>query len=823
MPGAPSITQRRLSIALLACCLCSIRGSSPASAAVLIQGRVVDENGVAVAGARVSVGASSAVYSDLAGRFAVAPASPGEYQVSAEREGFFALRNQKIAVREGGAEITLVLNHQREFVEQVDVVYSPPAIDPEQPAAQQKLTGIEIIEVPFAGANDLRQALPLFQGVIQDNRGDLHVQGGAADQTYWTLDGFNITDPVSGRMDARLAIDAVRSLDLQTSRYSAETGKGSAGAVDLKTGMGDDRYRFSATNFVPGFEHHKNLVLSKWTPRATVSGPIRRGRAWFFNGFDTFYDQNVVDELPRGEDRSSSWRVSDVMRGQVNLRPGNILTASFLVNYWNAPRDGLDFFSPLETTVDRRQRFYHYSIKDQMFFGSGGVVEIGFGLSHSFRREIPQGRETFIFAPEGRRGNFFVDSKRHSDRKQWLANVYLPAFERAGRHQLKTGLDINRDGFTQFVDRHDYKVLREDQTLARVVSFAGPKQFGRRNFETALYLQDSWAPRTGLLVEGGIRADWDQLIRDPLVSPRVAVAYAPGWAGGTKFSAGIGVFHDALNLRTLSQHLDQRSISMFFGRDGRPAGEPVETFFVTDERQLRAPRYRTFSMGVERALGGGFYGRVNYVRKRGRRGFTFLPMPARGPEQPFGLVNARNDRYDALDFTVRRTFRRQYEWLAGYTRSAARSNAVLDFSLEDPIFAQQAGGPLRWDTPHRFQTWGWAPVPAPGNFPLLRKLTLAYWLEARSGFPFRVVNEEAQLVGPPNSRRFPSYLNLNLHLERRFTFFHHEWAWRFGFNNITNHRNPNVVNNNIDSPGFLTFVGGQHRALTVRLRFLGKT
>ncbi|MBI3698684.1 MAG: TonB-dependent receptor [Acidobacteria bacterium] len=795
-----------------------------ARADVAILGRVVDENGVAVAGARVAIAGFPPVRSDPTGRFTWNTPSPGEYLVSADQEGFFALKNQRIRVGEGENELTLVLNHQREFVEQVDVVYSPPAIDPEQPAAQQKLTGIEILEVPFAAAHDLRNALPMFQGVIQDTRGDIHVQGGAADQTYWTLDGFNITDPVNGRFDARLSIDAVRSLDLQTTRFAAETGKGSAGSVDLKTGMGDDRFRFSATNFVPGLEHHKNFVLTKWTPRATVSGPIRRGRTWFSNGFDTYYDLNVIDELPRGQDRTSSWRVGDVIRGQVNLQPGNILTGSFLLNYLTAPRNGLDYFSPLETTVDHRQRFYLYSVKDQVYFGSGGLLEFGFALSRGFRREIPQGQQTYIFSPEGRSGNYFVDSKLSSGREQWLANIYLPAFEGAGRHEIKGGTDVTRSGFTQFVDRHDYEVRREDMSLARLVSFAGPNEFSRRNFETALYLQDHWTPREGVSVEAGLRADWDQLVRDPLVSPRFAIALAPRWLGATKLSAGIGIFRDALNLRTLSQHLDQRSISYFYGRDGSPTAGPLETYFLVDDRRLRAPAYRNLSLGAERPLGGGFYGRVNFVNKHGRRGFTFLPMAPSNGHNRFGLFNARNDRYHAIDFTVRRTFHRQYEFLAGYTRSSARSDAVLDFSLEDPLFAQQAGGPLRWDAPHRFQTWGWAPLPAPPGWPaLFRNFSVAYWLETRSGFPFRVVNEEAQLVGPPNSRRLPAFFSLNLHLERRFTLLHQQWAWRAGFNNITNHKNPNVVNNNIDSPGFLTYAGGQHRALTVRLRFLGKT
>ena len=40
----------------------------------------------------------------------------------------------------------------------------------------------------------------------------------------------------------------------------------------------------------------------------------------------------------------------------------------------------------------------------------------------------------------------------------------------------------------------------------------------------------------------------------------------------------------------------------------------------------------------------------------------------------------------------------------------------------------------------------------------------------------------------PNSRRYPDYFNINLHLERQFRALHYLWAWRFGFNNLTNKR-----------------------------------
>jgi hypothetical protein len=70
--------------------------------------------------------------------------------------------------------------------------------------------------------------------------------------------------------------------------------------------------------------------------------------------------------------------------------------------------------------------------------------------------------------------------------------------------------------------------------------------------------------------------------------------------------------------------------------------------------------------------------------------------------------------------------------------------------------------------------------------------------------------------------RFPAFFELNLHLERRFFFRKHRWALRAGFNNITGRRNPNVVNNNLSSPNFLRYYGGQSRALNFRLRWLGR-
>ena len=63
---------------------------------------------------------------------------------------------------------------------------------------------------------------------------------------------------------------------------------------------------------------------------------------------------------------------------------------------------------------------------------------------------------------------------------------------------------------------------------------------------------------------------------------------------------------------------------------------------------------------------------------------------------------------------------------------------------------------------------------------------------------------------------------MNIALERQFHFHGYLWALRAGIVNVMDRANPNVVNNDADSPQFLLFGRGQSRAVNVRLRFLGK-
>ncbi len=785
----------------------------PAWAEVPLAGRVIDETNSGVSDARVTLhdGAFTATATSAAtGEFSITVPGPGRYLANVERDGFFPLKDFPVDVLADTKEIHLSLNHVREEFTRVKVSASTSAVDIDQTSAERKLTGIEIVDMPYTPTRDLRAALPLIPGVIEDPSGSLHFDGGAEQQTLYLLDGFDIGDPLTGKLDAHVSVESVRTVDWVSGRYSAEFGKGSGGALALHTDMGDDPWRYSATNFLPGFDSRGGLHLGTWAPRGNLSGPIKKGRAWFSEHADLDYSRPVVPDLKTGQNTTDLFQASNILRTQVNLTPANILFADFLLNYSFAPQAGLDAFDPVSTTTDQRTRTYFFSLKDQIYVTRGTLLEIGFAEDRDFLRQIPQGSAFYQITPLGRAGNYYVNTTERSDRSQFLANLFLPSFEAAGHHQLKTGVDLDRLNYWQNIMRTGIDALDASGNLLRQTTFGGSGLLWQANYEASWYLVDEWKVRSDLVIEPGIREDWDNLLQQFAPSPRVAASWAPRGSKDTKLSLGYAVMRDATPLLLFTRPRDQYSIDTFYNPDGTILQGPSITRFEIVNRDLKFPLYQNWTLGLEQHLPKKILLNVQGIRKRGRDGLSYTPSSTPGV---YDLTNTRHDSYDAATLTVRQRFGEQYEWMASYTRSRARSTQVLDLNVDQPLEVLDNTGPVSWDAPNRFVSWAYLPTK-------WKNWSVAYSVEARTGFPFSVVNDEGQIAGAVNSQRFPLFLSLNIHPEWKFVLFGRRWALRGGFNNITNHANPTVAQ---AAPGMpVQLLGSEGRHFVFRLRWLGK-
>ena len=801
-----------------------------AAGQVGIDGRVLDDSGVPLPNARIStrVDAKAApvtAESGPTGGFRLSLPAAGTYLVTVEQTGYFVLADQPVEVDAPNTRLTLVLTPKREVFQSVDVGESASPIDPAQTNREQRLNGTEVNNIPYPATQSFKNSLKLIPGVIQDPSAGVHFHGGAEYQTQYTLNGFDITDPITGHFNTVLAVEGIRTVEVQAARETAQYGHGSAGAMTVRIENGTNEYHYTATNFIPGLDTRNGFGIGAWSPRAGFSGPIVKDRAWFSDSITGGYSSGVVTGLPHGQNTNTAWSAGNLFHAQVNLTQSNFLFGDLLTNYASTAHSGLGPLDPIQTTTSQYTDEYLGAIKDSQAWRSGAYLEVGAALLRVYRKSNPQGPNPYVISPSGRNGNYFVNSKEHGERKELFANFFPPAMRWLGRHQVQTGVDYQHLDYTADFNRTTYVVLGLDGLPEYSTSFVGSGNYHIPNSSVGTYINDHWTPVTSLAIDVGIRDDWDRLIGRNALGPRAAAAWSPSKESKTKLVAGWGVLYDATNLATFAPPYDQRPVTTPYSPLGIP-GVPYITNFLPGNN-LRLPRYDQMSAGVEHDFGHRIYASADWLRKRGRDGLVYAPVAGAGApvEQQFypgaenggtyALASIRRDRYDEYAVTVRQSLKDQYEWMASYVHSQAVSNAVLGINVDQTLQVTNNFGPMPWDAPNRFLSTGYLPV-------YFKNWAISYLADWRTGFPFSVVDPTNRVLGPVDSHRYPSNFDLNIHVERRFDFFGYRFAIRVGANNVTDHANPTAVNNVVGAPNYTHFYGFEGRHVVVRIRLFGR-
>jgi hypothetical protein len=826
---------------------------------------VFDENGKAISSARVFLQSPSLpevrCETDFAGSCHVPALSPGQYQLRVEKEGFYAAVQSNVQIKRGET-IEVTLSHQQEVREVVDVRESPPAIDPAQISAQESISGLDVLNIVYPATNDYRNALNFIPGVVQDQSGQPHVAGAETYQTVTLLDGFNVTQPANGQLLIRVSTDAFRNIQVEPAREPAEDGKGSGGVLALNTGMGDEHYRFNATDFIPSVQFKHGLRFDQFLPRITFSGPIEKRKIWFYNAFDGEYDNTVYTELPVGADNDHVLRLGNLTKLQANLTPRNILTLSILPNYLHDQYDGLSPLSPQLSNPKDVESVFVTSAKDQHYFKGGELLETGFAFDEYSVALTPYGNSPYfvdtgaaatstmpaMLATAG--GSYYLTGSTHAHRWQAITNLSLRPHQWFGRHDFKVGIDLDRIFYDAQFDRRPISFLIGTNQLTsptecltavqnanfpctRYSTFSPAPLHDEYNAEVSAYAEDRWSISNRLLVNPGVRLDWDEIVRHAGVTPRLAGTYVLDNSGNTKLSAGIGLIYEATPIFLIARPFAGTRQDTFYSVNpgcGTVSGcvtstGPINTTFSADTSTLEVPRSLNWSLGLEKKLPAAVYMKAEFLEKRGTREFVYNTMKDAAGGNYF-LENTRDDRYDALQLTFRHNFRESYSIMGAYTRSSTHSNEVLDFNVDSNLFSPQEPGPYPWDTPNRFLSWGYLPF---FKLPIIHQLEVAYSAEARTGFPFSLFNDQQQLISAVGAERFPEYFSLNLQLEKRFHLFGYYLALRGGFDNITGRCNPYVVDSvivNSTNPDLNhpipTFTACEGRAFTSRIRLLGR-
>lgn len=782
----------------------------------------VDETGVVIPRARISVFEPGRpevqLWTDFAGRCSFQLEGDQPYRIHAEKANFYQADQSGIAPDE--ASVRIELAHQRIVSEQVNVTASTPGIDTQQVSNQLTMNTPEIVNIPYVNSRDIRNLLPFYPGVVQDLTGQVHVDGSETWETLDTIDGFDVRSPVQGTLDIRVSPDAVRSIDKESTRYPVQFGRATGGVIAFNTGMGDNKFRFNATDFIPSYRDLNGIRFDKFVPRFTFSGPIRRNQAWWFDGVELEWDNIYITELPAGANTDELIRGSNLAKAQVNTTENNIVTAGLLFNDYHSPYDGISALVPQQSTVNRDVIGWLPYLRDQWTFRKGALLDVGVGEMRYRDGFEPHGDIPYQITPEMAQGSYFENLTGRASRPEGRADLYLPPRHLMGQHDLRMGIDLDHITYNQNQTRAPVSYLREDRTLDRLSTFPFAPPFTLHNDEIGAYAQDRWRPVNGLLVEPGVRFDWDAIVRRPLIAPRLAAVYAPpGIAATTKISAGIGLYYEHTYLEYLAQPYAGVRYDTYFAANGvTPLGPAQETVFTANDALLYAPRAVNWSVALERKLPWSLYGGVSYLQKITSNMFTFTNLNAPALSGVYLLTNERLDHYHAEQFELRRLFRNGYTVYIAYTHSSATTNAALDYLPTPSPLGPQQSGPLPWNVPNRTISWGWLPFDVPW---FKKNWDFVYTVDWQTGFPFTAVNAADQVVGAVGAYRFPEYINLSPGLEWRFHFRRAYYGLRGVIENVTGRQNALVVNNNIDSPEFGTFLEPEGRAFTARLRLIG--
>ena len=116
-------------------------------------------------------------------------------------------------------------------------------------------------------------------------------------------------------------------------------------------------------------------------------------------------------------------------------------------------------------------------------------------------------------------------------------------------------------------------------------------------------------------------------------------------------------------------------------------------------------------------------------------------------------------------------------------------------------------GRLPFDAPNRFMAWGQWEAPF--------KLRISPVLDIHTGFPYSVVDQEREFIGPRDSIRLPRFASFDLQITRPISIPlpHERFKARVGFSvfNLFNRFNPRDVQSDLDSDRFGALFNGVGR------------
>jgi Carboxypeptidase regulatory-like domain/TonB dependent receptor/TonB-dependent Receptor Plug Domain len=239
------------------------------SSTATLSGTVEDQTGAIVAGANIALvnvaqGSQRLATSNNDGRFVFPALPPGQYSVTATREGFAPVEVKNVALNvndQVALRITLVVGEISQSVE----VLEGTALINESAEVATVVDRQFVANLPLNGRS-FQSLLTLTPGVVQtrvssNDLGQFSVNGQRADANYFTVDGVSANTAMSGTANQGqtlggtlpgltvfggtnnlVSVDALEEFKVLTSSYAAEFGRSPGAQVSIVTRSGTNDF-----------------------------------------------------------------------------------------------------------------------------------------------------------------------------------------------------------------------------------------------------------------------------------------------------------------------------------------------------------------------------------------------------------------------------------------------------------------------------------------------------------------------------------------------------------------------------------------------------
>jgi len=750
----------------------------------------------------------------------------GDYLLQFRRDGFepFAatlhVRGAETTVQDVSLKLTGV-TEKVEVKEQAEPLSTTSSTTPK--LDQKQLESLPLVEENF------KAALPLTPGVVRTPDGKLNFRGSGEDQSMLQVNDSKMTDPVTGSFSIPVPLDAVQSVQIVKTPYSAENGGFSGALTELETVPPPESWKFGVRDLnvsLRGKNDHF-VGIARATPRVVFGGPLLKDKVSFSEVFEYDVIRDPIRGLawPRDEIKRQGFTSYSTL--QAILSPQHVLTLTLNVFPQRTQFANINPLLPQTASSDYDRKGESASLSDVYSFSSGAMFRMALTYTRFESNTHGQGDETMLLTPEAWGGNYFNSWARSANQFEAAPTFQFAHWNLLGRHETKVGVDATRRSFRGSSDSRDVQLLREDGSLAEQIGFDGPGSLNASITDAEEFVADHWSLSDRLAADLGARFTSETVGRAAALAPRFGIAYSLGKDHKTVLRAGTGLFYAGVPLLAADFAGNPTRIVSEYDTTGQviESEAAFESAYIENgsgplaSRIRRSPNSsaRSFvsNAEIDRRLWKDAVLRLGYLYSSTNDLFVISPIPEAdltGLGQPvgvLGLFNTGKEKYSEAEATLRFHPVKDGELNISYVWSRSRGdlNTLGDLYVpfEQLIIRPNVYGVRPSDVPNRVVVWG--------RFRLPYSLILGPVMDVHTGFPYSEVDELQNYVGEPNAQRFNTFFSVDFQVYRDFLmpFANHGGSRKVRLGlymiNLTNHGNYTTVYNNVTSPLFGQFTG----------------